>query len=150
MDSELDAKVYRLDGQTSAYNRNQDINSFNTKKEAAVFLISTKAGSLGVNLHTANRVIIYDVSWNPSHDLQAIFRAYRYGQKNKVFIYRLVANGTMEHKIYERQMMKQGLALRVVDEKQIDRLFDQQQAEQLFQLEEQNDDDDVVIMKKNP
>jgi hypothetical protein len=68
-------------GSTSASDRHESIQSFNDESSPArVFLISTKAGCLGVNLVGASRVIIFDASWNPANDLQAIYRSYRFGQ----------------------------------------------------------------------
>ena len=72
-------------------------------------LISTGAGGTGLTLHAATRVIIYDPSWNPSDDAQAVDRAYRIGQTRRVTVYRLLIGGSIEEKIYERQIHKTGL-----------------------------------------
>jgi SNF2 family DNA or RNA helicase len=66
-----------------------------------VFLLSTRAGGLGINLATADTVIIYDSDWNPHNDMQALARAHRIGQANKVMIYRLVTRATVEERILQ-------------------------------------------------
>lgn len=129
---------YRLDGRTESSERQKLVERFNEplNKRVKCTLISTRAGSLGINLHAANRVVIVDGSWNPTYDLQAIYRAWRYGQKKPVFAYRLLAHGTMEEKIYKRQVTKEGLAARVVDRQQVHRTISKEEMLHLFEFGE--------------
>ncbi|CAF1224117.1 unnamed protein product [Rotaria sordida] len=134
---------FRMDGKVPIKQRAIDIKTFNEieNTRARLFLISTMAGGIGINLYSANRVIIFDVSWNPAHDLQAMFRSYRLGQKKPVYIYRIIGKGTMEEKIYKRQITKQAMSQRVVDSKQLDRHFTNDELSQLYRFEPDNEDD---------
>lgn len=127
---------YRIDGRTESSERQRLVDCFNSplNRRVKCALISTRAGSLGINLYAANRVIIVDGSWNPTHDLQAIYRAWRYGQTKPVFAYRLLAHGTMEEKIYKRQVTKEGLAARVVDRQQVHRTISKEEMLHLFEF----------------
>lgn len=129
---------FRLDGSTNCSLRSEYCDSFNNERNsrARLFLLSTRAGGLGINLVAANRVILFDVSWNPSSDIQSIYRVYRFGQLKPTYIYRFVMYGTMEMKIYERQVTKQAISKRVIDEQQIDRHYNQSDLAELYKFEE--------------
>lgn len=75
-----------------------------------VFLLSTKAGGTGLNIVGASRLVLFDCDWNPANDLQAMGRIHRDGQTKPCFIYRLVTTGTIDEKIFQRQITKMGLA----------------------------------------
>ncbi|KAL7148380.1 hypothetical protein ABFS83_06G174400 [Erythranthe nasuta] len=138
---------YRLDGKTESSERQKLVERFNEpmNKRVKCVLISTRAGSLGINLPSANRVIIVDGSWNPTYDLQAIFRVWRYGQTKPVFAYRLMAHATMEEKIYKRQVTKEGLSARVVDRQQVHRTMSREEMLHLFEFGDDGKNADVIM-----
>lgn len=88
--------VCRIDGSVAQEDRQRQIKRFNEDSECRLFLLSTRAGGQGINLATADTVILFDSDWNPQQDLQAQDRAHRIGQKNPVIIYRLATKGTVE------------------------------------------------------
>lgn len=107
----------RIDGQTSFEDRESSIEEYNREGSSKfIFLLSTRAGGLGINLYTADIVILYDSDWNPQADLQAQDRAHRIGQKKEVNVYRLVTSDSVEEKIIERAQQKLKLDAMVVQQ----------------------------------
>ncbi|VTJ83619.1 Hypothetical predicted protein [Marmota monax] len=114
----------RLDGQTPHEEREEAIEAFNaTNSSKFIFMLSTRAGGLGINLASADVVILYDSDWNPQVDLQAMDRAHRIGQKKPVRVFRLITDNTVEERIVERAEIKLRLDSIVIQQ---GRLIDQQ------------------------
>ncbi|OCT72187.1 DNA excision repair protein ERCC-6 [Xenopus laevis] len=124
----------KMDGTTTIAARQPLITKYNEDPSLFVFLLTTRVGGLGVNLTGANRVIIYDPDWNPSTDTQARERAWRIGQKKQVTVYRLLTAGTIEEKIYHRQIFKQFLTNRVLKDPKQRRFFKSNDLYELFTL----------------
>jgi len=116
-------KYCRIDGSTDGELRDAQIEEFNKPgSDKFIFLLSTRAGGLGINLATADTVILYDSDWNPQADLQAMDRAHRIGQKRPVNVYRLISEKTLEERILRKAMEKLHLDSLVI---QSGRLADQ-------------------------
>ncbi|OAL72109.1 DNA repair protein Rhp26/Rad26 [Trichophyton violaceum] len=124
----------RMDGNTPIKVRQSMVDEFNNDPDLHVFLLTTKVGGLGVNLTGADRVIIYDPDWNPSTDVQARERAWRLGQKREVTIYRLMTAGTIEEKIYHRQIFKQFLTNKILRDPKQRQTFQMSDIQDLFTL----------------
>ncbi|XP_076021280.1 DNA excision repair protein ERCC-6-like 2 isoform X2 [Genypterus blacodes] len=114
----------RLDGATKAKERLQIVKEFNSCPHTNLCLVSTMAGGLGLNFVGANVVVLFDPTWNPANDLQAIDRAYRIGQCRDVTVLRLISLGTVEEIIYLRQIYKQQLQCSVVGKENARRYFE--------------------------
>lgn len=114
----------RLDGATKSKERVQIVKEFNSSSHINLCLVSTMAGGLGLNFVGANVVVLFDPTWNPANDLQAIDRAYRIGQCRDVTVLRLISLGTVEEIIYLRQVYKQQLQSSVVGKESARRYFE--------------------------
>ncbi|KAL7172604.1 hypothetical protein ACSBR2_032154 [Camellia fascicularis] len=128
----------RMDGMTPIRQRMALIDEFNHSDDIFIFILTTKVGGLGTNLTGANRVIIFDPDWNPSTDMQARERAWRIGQTKDVTIYRLITRGTIEEKVYHRQIYKHFLTNKILKNPQQRRFFKARDMKDLFTL---NDDE---------
>ncbi|KAL8186659.1 UNVERIFIED_CONTAM: hypothetical protein K2H54_003756 [Gekko kuhli] len=124
----------KMDGTTAVGSRQPLVARYNEDTSIFVFLLTTRVGGLGINLTGADRVIIYDPDWNPSTDTQARERAWRIGQTKEVTVYRLLTAGTIEEKIYHRQIFKQFLTNRVLKDPKQRRFFKPNDLYELFTL----------------
>ncbi|XP_063615585.1 DNA repair and recombination protein RAD54B-like [Penaeus indicus] len=126
----------RLDGSVPTGKRQELVDRFNNNySKDFVFLLSAKAGGVGLNLIGASRILLYDIDWNPATDLQAMARVWRDGQQKKVYIYRLLMTGSLDEKMYQRQVRKQGLSGAVVDARDSERVhFSTKELKDLFTL----------------
>eukprot|EP00879_Flechtneria_rotunda_P026404 GHRR01028153.1.p1 GENE.GHRR01028153.1~~GHRR01028153.1.p1 ORF type:complete len:449 (+),score=169.94 GHRR01028153.1:694-2040(+) len=104
----------RIDGSMRYEDRQQAIEDFNTKPDSWIFLLSTRAGGLGINLTAADTVIIYDSDWNPHQDLQAMDRCHRIGQNKPVLVFRLATSNSVEGKMLRRACDKMALERLVI------------------------------------
>uniref|UniRef100_A0A1J3DH62 Protein CHROMATIN REMODELING 8 n=1 Tax=Noccaea caerulescens TaxID=107243 RepID=A0A1J3DH62_NOCCA len=129
----------RMDGLTPVKQRMALIDEFNNSDDVFVFVLTTKVGGLGTNLTGANRVIIFDPDWNPSNDMQARERAWRIGQKKDVTVYRLITRGTIEEKVYHRQIYKHFLTNKILKNPQQKRFFKARDMKDLFILRDDGD-----------
>ena len=126
----------RLDGTMNVNKRQKLVDKFNDPEgEEFIFLLSSKAGGCGLNLIGANRLVLFDPDWNPAADQQALARVWRDGQKKDCFVYRFIATGTIEEKIFQRQSHKQSLSSCVVDSAEdVERHFSLDSLRELFQF----------------
>lgn len=127
-------KFGRLDGDTSVAARQRLVDNFNADESYFGMLCTTRTGGVGLNLTGADRIVLYDPDWNPQTDAQARERAWRFGQEREVTIYRLITAGTVEEKIYQRQIFKTALSNRVLQDPRQRRLFSQKDLKDLFTL----------------
>ncbi|KAJ0177029.1 hypothetical protein K1T71_007038 [Dendrolimus kikuchii] len=133
----------KMDGTVSVGQRQNLIKTFNENPDYLVFLATTRVGGLGVNLTGADRVIIYDPDWNPATDNQAKERAWRIGQNRNVTVYRLLSAGTIEEKIYQRQIFKQFLSNKILIDPHQKNVLTTSTLQGLFTLEELNCEGDT-------
>ncbi|KAK1367039.1 Chromatin remodeling 24 [Heracleum sosnowskyi] len=132
-------KFLRIDGTTKANDRLKIVDDFQAGG-APIFLLTSQVGGLGLTLTKADRVIVVDPAWNPSTDNQSVDRAYRIGQKKDVLVYRLMTCGTVEEKIYRKQVFKGGLFKSATEHKEQIRYFSQQDLRALFSIPTQGFD----------
>merc|ERR1711972_1107187 len=143
-------KYLRLDGTTKSEERGEMLAQFNKPgSEYFIFLLSTRAGGLGLNLQTADTVIIFDSDWNPHQDLQAQDRAHRIGQKNEVRVLRLMTVNSVEERILAAARYKLNMDEKVIQAGMFNQRSTGSERQELLQsiLREEADDEDMGLRR---
>ncbi|KAJ9408725.1 hypothetical protein DTO045G8_3673 [Paecilomyces variotii] len=144
-------RYLRLDGHTPIFSRQAATKNFNQSgSDQQVYLISTRAGGLGLNIPGANRVVIFDFSFSPTWEEQAVGRAYRLGQQKPVYVYRFIAGGTFEEVMYNKAVFKTQLSFRVVDKRNPIRWASKSAKEYLFASKPVKTEDVSGYIGKDP
>jgi len=129
----LNISYLRIDGKADVATRNEKVEKFQTEDRYKCLLLTTRVGGYGLNLTSADRVIILDPAWNPATDIQAVDRAHRIGQEREVRTYRLIMNGLIEDKMFRLQVHKMGLTKTALETKQQHRYFTADEIHGLFE-----------------
>ena len=155
----------RLDGKVKGNDRQKGIDRFNMDPDAFIFLLSTRAGGVGINLTAADTVIIFDSDWNPQNDVQAMARCHRIGQTKQVKVYRLITRRSFEAEMFQRASKKLGLEQAVLgtadfnadehEDQSAALKIDSKEMEKLLRegayavLLEDNNDEEIEFMRQN-
>ncbi|GKY93801.1 hypothetical protein MPSEU_000347300 [Mayamaea pseudoterrestris] len=135
--SKIGNRIARIDGSTKESDRQRNVDIFNdVSGRYDVMLLSTRAGGVGLTLTGADRVIVYDPDWTSALDAQAVDRVYRIGATKPIVVYRMISAGTVDEKIYERQVYKEGIKQAVLTEGSdcVERHFNLSELAQVFKL----------------
>merc|ERR1719253_1760562 len=127
-------RCLRIDGQTDPMSRADKVAKFNNQRDRfQCMLLTTNVGGVGLNLTSANRVVLVDPAWNPAIDAQAVDRAFRIGQDKEVRVYRLIMSGLIEDKMFRLQVFKMGLTKTALESSdKSHRYFTQREIKALF------------------
>ena len=127
---------FRLDGSTDVAQRQSLVNAFNARlTPKRLFLLSARAGGVGLNITGASRVVMVEPAWNPAIDAQSVARSWRFGQTRTVFVYRVFLSGSIEEVILQRQLLKKDIADVAVDHSAVgEGKLDRDELREVFQL----------------
>ncbi|KAK6895529.1 DNA repair and recombination protein RDH54 [Candida tropicalis] len=135
--SKINLTFSRLDGSTATNIRSKIVKQFNSNPNIHVFLLSSKSGGMGINLVGASRLILFDNDWNPATDLQSMSRIHRDGQTKPCFIYRIFTTGCIDEKIFQRQLVKNRLSSKFLDNDSSSKsdIFDESDLKNIFEVD---------------